>query len=222
METNLIQDLDTFLLGDKSQAQNRYNLVRHVLKVQFHLPEIDFVRNEIGKCYVIGAYQACITLTNHLLERYCKLVLIAKNSDNFSFTDLETIEDRFAPTMKEYMSQNLSFTLNACKSQGIIDKALYKNLDFYRKVFRNGFGHAEAKKILRGAKGKFAIGHISGPSKLEMKELTFEKIPFLHGIAIEMMAKENAWPYFVVVENFIRSTIRHYIKDQFDFNIEMV
>lgn len=221
-DLQITQEFISFCHPDIAASIQRYLEVKEILAVQFQLPEIDIIRNEFGRCYAVGAHHACITLTNHLLERYCKLVLIAKDSGNLTISDLETIEDRFAPSIEKYMTKDLSATLAACKTQGIVAKEEYKILDKYRDIFRNGFGHAEAAKILQGAKGKFALGSFTDTSKLEMKELTYEKVPALQGIAIDMMAMANAWPYFVTVENFIRTSIRHYIKDVFDFKIHLI
>jgi hypothetical protein len=63
------------------ESLKRYELIKQILEIEFYQDEFDILRNEIGRCYVIAAYQACITLTNHLLEKYCKILLIHIKSD---------------------------------------------------------------------------------------------------------------------------------------------
>ena len=115
----------------------------------------------------------------------------------------------------------LGETLEECLSENIVDEPTY---DFFLEMknrFRDGFGHADTSKILKGQTGRFTLGKLNDLSITEVKKLTIQNIPPLHGIAVKQFATENGWSYFISVENLIRTTIKHYINDHFEVNIEM-
>ena len=96
-------------------AKERYLKIKEIFSVRYSLPEIDFIRDEIGKSYINGSDHACILLTNMLLERYCKEILIYKMSGFTFIKDLTNIESDFAPALKKYKSLSLEQTLKECK-----------------------------------------------------------------------------------------------------------
>jgi len=70
------QLLNAILVDKFALAATRLKRVQPITSQTFMIPEIDIPRMEACHCYVIGATTACVTLTNHLLERYCKELLI--------------------------------------------------------------------------------------------------------------------------------------------------
>ena len=80
-------------------------------------------------------------------------------------------------------------------------------MDIIREQYRNGFGHADPRKILGEVKGNFTLGSFLDPSKSEARELEIAKIPILQGIAIQLFSESKALLYFVEVENLMRKTI---------------
>jgi hypothetical protein len=192
-----------------TDSLKRYELIKRILEVEFYQSEFDILRKEIGRCYVIAAYQACITLTNHLLERYCKILLIHIKSDFKTIKNLKSLESQFDLANKAYLDADLNSTLNACRNLNLISKEERKDLDKYRDVFRNGFSHANPEKILGDKKGAFVMGSFISGKISETQELTLSKIPFLQGIAIEEFSKVNALQYYIVVENLIRKTVNN-------------
>lgn len=213
-EGDIIEGMANFCRIADKKALIRYEIIRQVLETEFHQYEFDVLRREIGRCYVVSAYQGCITLTNHLLERYCKILLICYESGFKTVSDLKSLESTFEKANQKYMNADLNTVLNACRKLNLITKEERKEFDKYRKVFRNGYSHASAEKILGNAKGKFMLGKLDGSEESEFQELTFSKIPFLQGIAIENFSQVNAFPYFVDVENLIRKTINHIQPDE--------
>lgn len=204
------EDVDKFLafcgIAD-SHAYSRYEYMQNILAVEFYQPEFDIIRKEIGRCFVISAYHACITLTNLLLERYCKMLLISFESDFKTMTELKSLESTFEEANKKYLQADLNQTLNACRKHGLITKEERKEFDVYRETFRNGYGHADPTKILGDSKGGFILGSFNGTKENEFQEVTYSKVPLFHGLAVESFSKANALPYFIAVENLIRKTI---------------
>lgn len=214
-EKEMISKVAAFCQVIDSSALHRYGLMEQILKTEFYQPEFDILRKEIGRCFVTASYQGCITLTNHLLERYCKLLLIYFESGIKTISDLQSIEERFEKVNKRYLDADLNDTLNKCRSHNLITKENRKELDQYRDKFRNGYSHANPKQILGEKKGRFVLGSLSNNKKSEVKELTYSNVPFLQGIAIAEFSKANALSYFIVVENLIRKTI-NYIQPEKD------
>ena len=180
------------------------------------------MRDEIGRCYVIGADHACITLTNHLLERYLKSFLILKESNFLTLEKLEGLKNIFEKANEKYLGLDLSETLGKFKKLGFITKEEWKKMDVIREQYRNGFGHADPRKILGEAKGNFTLGSFSDPSKSEVKELEIAKIPILHGIAIQFFSESKSLLYFVEVENLIRKTINQIQPEEHKSNHKIV
>ncbi|WP_147201528.1 hypothetical protein [Segetibacter aerophilus] len=135
---------------------------------------------------------------------------------------MKNLAEDFKPANKKYGKMALGETLQECLKERIIDNPTY---DFFLDIknrFRDGFGHANASKILKGQTGRFILGKFNDLLAREVQTLTFQNIPPLHGVAVQQFASENGWGYFVSVENLVKRTLRHYINDLFDVNIKMV
>jgi hypothetical protein len=209
-------------LKNLSMERNKIDRVKEILDIQFHLPELDILRNEIGKCFEINAHHACIMLTNLLLERYCKLVLIYKATGFKSIQNLKDLEKDFKPANKKYSTMSLGETLLECKKEGIINESAYEYFKEIKLRFRDGFSHADTSMILKGQTGNFAFGKLDGSQPLEMKKMVIQNIPPLHGIAVQLFAETNSIGYFISVENLIRSTLRDYINDNFETDLQLI
>jgi hypothetical protein len=192
----------------------RYERVYPILaEADLLLPEIDIIRMEICSCYIIGAYTACITLTNHLLEKYCKELLIIVDF-GASFLRIPDFDGTPLPDLSIHLNKDLSDSLRACKTKGLLSKADWKQLDKYRDIFRNGFGHYTPAKILQDR--TLTVGQLPNNDKPETDiEYKLHETPFA-GAAIAVFAAQNAWPYLATVENFIRSTIRYFHNPRID------
>lgn len=209
------------ILTDKfALAVARFKQVQPIISEKFMVPEIDIPRMEVCNCYVIGATTACVTLTSHLLERYCKELLIHVDfGPQFMRINFQH-DGTLPPDLSVYLNKDLSQTLAACKSKGLLPKETWKILDRYRDIFRNGFGHYDPALILKGLTYKVSTVQMPGDPKVE-KEFNLHDIPHV-GLAIEVFAEKNAWPYFVTVENFIRSTIRYFHNPDIDPGFQAV
>lgn len=214
IDKQILNDLVTFCRVGDMGALERFELIKPIFEIEFHQYEFDCLRYEIGRCYVIDAYQACITLTNHLLERYCKMLLIYYDSGFKKIKDLKSVEKSFSEANSKYLDKDLSTTLQVCKRFGFITKEEWKSLEEYREQFRNGYSHANPEKILGDAKGGFMLGSFLNEKPNEHHELTFSKVPFIQGIAIENFSKANALQYFIEVENLMRRTINYIQADE--------
>lgn len=208
------QLLSWILTNGFGVATARLKQVRPIISENLLVPEIDIPRIEACRCYVIGATTACVTLTNHLLERYCKELLIQVDFGNPFMRSNFQLDGTPPPDMSIYLSKDLSQTLAACKSKGLLSKENWKKLDKYRDIFRNGFAHYDPAQILKGLTYKISMIRIPD-DPIEEREFNLHEAPHV-GLAVEAFAEENAWPYLVTVENFIRSTIRYFHNPNID------
>jgi hypothetical protein len=178
------------------------------------------VRREVCSCYIIGAFTACITLTNHLLERYSKELLLQVEFGH-SFLRFPNVNgDTPPPDLSKYLEKDLSAILAACKSKGLLSKEVWKTLDQYRDIFRNGFGHYDPAKILRDM-SYTATTQLDADTSPVTKQIQFKDSSFA-ALAIDAFAEAMAWTYLAAVENFIRSTIKHFFNPEIDPNFPVI
>jgi hypothetical protein len=206
--------LTSILPDDIQNASLRLKKVRQITSESFLLPELDGPRREICNCYVIGAYSACITLTNHLLERYCKELLLTVEFGNPFLRAGSSSNKTAPPDLSQYLNKDLSATLSACKTKGLLSKQDWKIFDKYKEIFRNGFSHYDPPKILQGGTYGFSLLGVDGATT-EVKGIKIQD-GSMAALAINMFAERNAWPYLATVENFMRSTIRYFHNPKID------
>ena len=92
----------------------------------------------------------------------------------------------------------------------------------YKDRFRDGFFHSDTSKVLKGQTGNFVTGTFSTGEMTSPKNLVLQKVPPFAGIGVKMFAEENSYGYFVSVENLIRNTLRHYINEKYEINLQVV
>jgi hypothetical protein len=212
--------LSSILLDKFTLAAIRLTQVGPITSENFMIPEIDIPRMEACNCYVIGASTACVTMTNHLLERYCKELLIqVEFGPPFMRINFQSGETS-SPDLSVYFNKDLSQTLATCKAKGLLSKETWKILDKYRDIFRNGFSHYDPAKVLKAHNYRISMIKMSG-EPMEEREFNLHEIPHV-GLAIDAFAERNVWIYLVTVENFIRSTIRYFHNPNIDPGILMI
>lgn len=64
----------------KSFFTKNFSYVQRIYETPYDMPELDPLRHEISLCIMFGLHQAAITLTNHLIEWFIKLILIYDDS----------------------------------------------------------------------------------------------------------------------------------------------
>ncbi len=192
-----------------------YPLVAEKFNTTYGMPELDPLRNEISLCIMFGFHQAAITLTNHLIEWFIKLMLIYKDSieksksKEASKSSVENLEEYFADGISNYMDKDMSSTISRAKTLGILTKEQWKILDKIREDFRNAFGHADSSKIFKDS--KIEITGLSTEKRnlnIENQSLrTVSKIPIIHGLLKVKFAEAHAVEYFIFIDDLIRETL---------------
>jgi len=162
-QKDISEELELIAKEITKDASENYERIRYIFKNEYVLPEIDPLRNEICICIVFSLYQAAITLTNHLLEKYLKVALIY--SDTKDKIKPENVETIFKTSVDNYSSEGLNSTINACCSKGIITKDQKKDLLRFKDTIRDPFSHADMKKIFNEITINTQIGKIDYADK---------------------------------------------------------
>jgi hypothetical protein len=190
-----------------AMAKN-FSKVYPFLNTSFGQYELDAIHHEICYCLLLDLTQASITLTNHLLEKHLKLLLIynEKGRDRQA-QSLNDLNDLYGEASAQYGSLDLNDTINRCCTRGLISKEDKKHLHKYREVFRNGFSHADMSKIFGDAKIPLAMGSFTDPSRIETGEFRVADIPLLQGVAQKQVADTHAFEYYQHVYQIIQASL---------------
>jgi hypothetical protein len=199
----------------KSFFVENYNKVKNAYDNPYDMPELDPLRHEIALCIMFGLHQAAITLTNHLIEWFIKLILIYNHSIqnekplDKSKSMVDNLEEHFSDGIKNYTNKDMSETIRAAKSAGLLTKEQWKELDKIREDFRNAFGHADSSKIFKTTEiGLTGVSIDDNQFKTdEKKSVKISNIPIIQGLLKIEFAKKNAIPYFLYIDELIRITL---------------
>jgi len=132
----------------KKITQN-FSKVSDILLNPYNWPLLDSIRQEICNCILIDSSQAAVTLTNHLLEKSLKAVLMHNESSNQNYTDASEIEQHFENMNNQFGNIVLHKTISACHEKKLITDEQSQKLNKFREIFRNAFGHADPNKELK-------------------------------------------------------------------------
>jgi hypothetical protein len=206
-----IKEINELLESRHKDIFKNYPLIRDAYKNGYDGDtEMNPLRYEITICIIFGLYQAAITLTNHMIEKYLKIALIYKNA-NFEAdgkTTVEKLSNATARSTAIYNANDMDKNINAACTQGIITKKDKKELNYIRNSLRNAYSHADAFKI-HGNMSIPATGAKLTDKGFELEDEDVAKIallPMLQGIAQAKHAEANALPYFQFVDSLIRRT----------------
>ncbi len=192
-----------------------YPAIQKIYETHYNMPELDPLRHEIALCIMFGLHQAAITLTNHLIEWFVKLMLIYKESSEKNKTDgdskkiVKSIEGHFKESIDNYIDKDMSQTIAKAKSVGIFTKEQWKVLDEIRENYRNAFGHADSKKIFKDTEINLT-GLSTDDNKFLVEEPISTKIanmPIIQGLLKIKFAEAHSIEYFSFIDNLIRETL---------------
>lgn len=142
-------EINNLIQSRKKDICSNYPIIRKILRTPYEGDtELNPLRQEISICIVFGLYQAAITLTNHLLEKFLKIALIYKKAD---FTaDGKTVVEKTinstAKSIKTYKKQYLGKNIEDAYNQGLLTGEERNRLNDFRHDFRNAYGHADVDK----------------------------------------------------------------------------
>jgi hypothetical protein len=211
----IVDEMNEVLRSRKEEIISNYPLIRDLFQKPYKMPELDPLRHEVGLCLILGLNQAAITLTNHLLETFLKLVLIYDHTNrSIDKTEpkkgIKSLVDDFSGGIAAYNNKDLDFTINRACTVGLITKDQKKQLHAFRENFRNAYGHSDKKKLFGDSEVpvqamRFEVNEIV--TEPEAMAKVFD-IPIFQGLAQHYHAKANAAPYFRYLDGVIRETLR--------------
>jgi len=191
-----------------SNLIENYSSIKDIFNNEYGWPELDPVRDEICKCIMFGLSQAAITLTNHLLESSLKKCLIYKYTiDNKKDIDEKKIETIFKNGIDKFdnSKSDLSKSINAACTNGLITKKQKMILHDFRERFRNSFSHASSQKTFGDMKiPAKIINSIDQVDKQINNEISVKDVPIIQGIVQSIISSKLCIPYFREVDEIIR------------------
>lgn len=216
----LIKEMDFELKAIIKHASNgileRYVQVRNCYLTTYSLSEIDPIRDEICRCIVFGLNQAAITLTNNLLEKGLKALLINDELRKLIPQGMshENIESAFKKPIEDFSGKSMEQTINACATRNIITKTQKMQLKEFKNKIRDSFSHGVIERIVGERTVPLAIGTLSNPTDIKHFELKINSLPFIEGIVQVEISNQLAIPYFKSVDNVIRAGIHKIYGDE--------
>lgn len=182
----------------------RFKLIEFEYGNPYSWPEMDTLRYEICGCIGFGLNQAAITLTNHLLESLLKYSLAytyAQRNEKHSGSEYELVNLVMQYTeegLKKYGKEKLSRNIDEAKKVGLIDSEEADLLHYFRKKFRNPFGHSDKEGTFGTLSVPVAGATLRGAELITRPEVNVEmaKMPIFHGIAQAQIAELEAPHYF--------------------------
>lgn len=184
------------LINSIKENSNFVQLVS-IKKINFKiLTLLNPIVAELCNCLSVNAYQASITLTNHLLEKALKTAIIfdegrVKVNDNSL-----RLDEVFKEAYDRYDGIDMDKAINKCCRIGLINKEEKLKLMELKRDFRNPYSHAEAKTILNNITSNVAVGYLDKYKEAEMQTLNVSMVPILHGEAQLAVAKKYGFEYF--------------------------
>ncbi|TDO22368.1 hypothetical protein [Pedobacter duraquae] len=198
MESNLNSIASTVIIN----IENNIAKILPFLNEKLVWPELESVKSEILMSILTGCNQAAITLINHWLERSFKMALIYHTSggrkDNFTLQ-----AEIYESAIKKYDNCTLNDNINSCYDLHLIDDAIKTSLTVIRKKFRNAYSHAEANKIFDNLAAPISISATEKAHQFSIKSQSIAYMPLIYGLAQEILAEEEAFPYFLSVREII-------------------
>jgi hypothetical protein len=187
----------------------RQNLskISDILSTPYNWPLLDSIRQEICNCILIDSSQAAVTLTNHLLEKSLKAVLMHNKPSNQNYTDAAEIEQHFENMNNQFGSIVLHKTITACHEKNLISNEQAQKLHEFREKFRNAFGHADPKKIFGETKKVVGIFNPLVHTEVQRTEVKVANFPFLQDTTQKQIADDECVNYFRYVDSIIRDVM---------------
>lgn len=203
-----MQEIKNSLLQEHQQRfHSNFDSIADLITTPYNWSLLDAIRIEICDCILVSASQAAVTLTNHLLEKSLKALLMHNEPTDQNYTDGAQIEAHFENLNNQYGGMILQNTINACLAKGLITTEQVTNLHEFRKKFRNAFGHADPNKTFGETKKRIGIFNPIIHEKVKFSEVKVANFPFLQDTTQKAIANNECVNYFRYVDNVIKEVM---------------
>jgi hypothetical protein len=202
-------------LGKNLDFSNYY-AIRDIYQNPYKTHEFQFIKYQICNCIVMGFYVASITLTNHLLEKFLKTILVindSKNNEENLKTPFDLI-DRYREGNKKYDNKHLYDNIVSAYNEKLIDEGQKIVLLKMKDFFRNPYGHSEKKTMYR--ENSTEVTAVVGIEEaLKVLDGKFDELPkredkladLLFGdfIFLQKISSNDCIPYLSELDKIIRN-----------------
>jgi len=205
------------ILISLSKQINAYDYIRIKEAYNSHigLPELSFVQRQICHCIIMGFHLSAFTLTNHLLEKATKIMLIYNDSlkDKITGEKFELIKSLAKSTMN-YDKENLYDNIESLKKENLIDDNEKDRLHFMRDNYRNALSHADRRKLY--GESTVAIQEIIGTENAKKvmdgkidefpkEDFEYYNVPMADFLFIKNLSEAKSVEYFVELDTIIKN-----------------
>ena len=202
-----MEDISPLTNDITQRVQQNIGKIADIISVPYNWPLLDAIRHEICDCILVGSTQAAVTLTNHLLEKALKALLMHSEPSNQNYTDAAEIEAHFENLNNQYGGMVLQKTIDACANKGLIKEEQATTLHDFRNKFRNAFGHADPKKTFGETKKKVGIFNPFVHTEVQVSEVKVANFPFLQDTTQKQIADNDGTDYFRYVDSVIKDVM---------------
>lgn len=190
------------------------NKIGFIFYNEYGKPELDPLRGEISKCLICDLCQASIALTNHLMEKFLKIIVIDADVKQRikEKVDLNQDVDIFSiykPSLDKYDGCDLYKTLNEAKERSLLTENQYGRLIDLKNEFRNPYSHAQISKISKDQTVDVAVVNVDSVNNAsDIRRVSVVDIPIIQGIAQSIQSKVDAYKYFQILDSIIREVLK--------------
>ncbi len=189
------------------RVNKNFEAIADLITTPYNWSLLDAIKLEICDCILIGASQAAVTLTNHLLEKSLKALLKYNEPNNQNYTDTAEIEAHFENLNNLYGGEILNNTIYACVEKELISDEQGQKLHEFRKKFRNAFGHADPKKTFGETKKRVGIYNPFVHKEFKFTDVKVANFPFLQYTTQKEIANSECVNYFRFVDGVIKDVM---------------
>jgi hypothetical protein len=189
------------------RVQRNFEKITDIINAPYNWPLLDSIRNEICDCILVDSTQAAVTLTNHLLEKSLKALLMHSEPSNQNYTDAAEIEAHFENLNNQYGGMMLNRTIDTCAEKGLITAEQASKLHDFRGKFRNAFGHADPQKTFGERKKRVGIFNPYVHNEVQAAEVKVANFPFLQDTTQKQIADSEGVDYFRYVDGVIKDVM---------------
>jgi len=166
--------------------------------------QLDSIRHEITICIAYDLNQAAIMLTNHLLEKFLRDVVVIEESE------IKKMLPENQKKLKDAYKKRSGSTLDNLNDQAlklkIITNEQHQQIKDYVLTIRNPYSHGSSFQILKNIEPlKTLTGSLSDGMDYKVTNTQVNSFPPLQDFFQQLQAKEDAIKYFKFVDSILFS-----------------
>ncbi|MCX3267462.1 hypothetical protein [Pedobacter agri] len=197
------QDINNAFVKLRKPSRANFNEIFENYSIVFE-NQMDSIRKEIILCIVHDLHQAAIMLTNHLLEKFLRAVIVIEESGIEKM--IPENQKKIKTAYKNRRSSSLNDLNDEALKRNIISEVQHQQIKEYILTIRNPYSHGSSFQILKDEKPiKTLSGSFSEGIKSEIIETDINSYFPLQSLFQEIRAMKDSVKYFKFVDAILYS-----------------